>query len=296
MNPEKIGMIGLGTMGWQMAANLCRAGHSVLAYDIEVPRREKFSREFSTEAPRCLADLAAASIVITMLPNGAVVRQALTDGGDASLVNTLEPGSVVLDTTSSVPAGTREMGALLARRGVGMVDAGVSGAVVGATEGNLVFMIGGEDAAVERVQPVLSILGKRMFRMGPLGSGHAMKAMNNLVSAAGFAAACEALIIGRRVGLDPAAMIEVFNASTGRNFSTEKSMGKIAAGTFDTSFSLGLFAKDVKIAADLADEAAFPSPMSHAVCDWMAEARDNLGGERDHTVAYTYWDAKRTRE
>ncbi len=134
-----------------------------------------------------------------------------------------------------------------------------------------------------------------MFCLGPLGAGHTMKAMNKLVSAAGFAAACEAVIAGQRAGLDPAAMIEVFNASTGRNFSTEKSMGKIVARTFDAGFSLGLFAKDVKIAADLAQAEGCPSPISRTVSEWMAEARDALGGEHDHTLAYTYWDTKRIR-
>jgi 3-hydroxyisobutyrate dehydrogenase len=291
MTKETIGFIGIGTMGWEMAAHLARAGHEVIAYDLDAARRERFAREFSTRQPAGLADLARASILITMLPNGAVVRQVLTEGGASSLAERLQPGSVLLDTTSSVPAGTRELGALLARRGVAMLDAPVSGGRIGAVQADLVFMLGGEDAAaIERVTPILAPMGKRVFRTGPLGSGHAMKAMNNFVSCAGFAAACEALIIGQRFGLDPAVMVDILNVSTGRNFSTERSMQRIVDRSYNGTFKLGLFTKDVKIAADMADEMGVAGPISHMAYQWMAEALERIGGEGDHTTAYAYWE------
>ncbi len=293
MGHDTIGVIGIGSMGWQMAAHLVRGGLQVLAYDADRERCERFAREFSTRQPTSVRDLAGASVVMTMLPTGAIVRQVLTDGGEASLVNTLLPGSVVLDTTSSVPAGTRELGAMLARRGVAMVDAPVSGAVTGATEGNLVFMIGADDpASIEKVIPLLSLLGKRMFRTGPLGSGHAMKSMNNFVAGAAYAASCEALIIGQKYGLDPGTMIDILNVSTGRNHATERNMKKIVERTFNGTFQLGLFTKDLKIAAEMADTMGVAAPISHLIHDWMAEARDNIGGTGDHTTAYLYWEQK----
>ena len=293
MNGQKIGFIGIGNMGWQMAGHLARAGHAVLAYDVDAALCARFAKEFSTRQPAALGDLAQSSVIITMLPNGAVVRQALTEGGEASLANTLAPGSVLLDTTSSVPDGTRELGALLAKRGIGMVDAPVSGGRVGAVDADLVFMIGTNDEwALERVKPILCVMGKRMFRLGPLGAGHVMKSMNNFVSGAAYAASCEAFIIGQRYGLDLQAMLDVLNVSTGRNFSTERTMHRIVKRTFDDTFKLGLFTKDLKIAADIANAAGVAAPISHLVHEWMAEARDALGGEGGHTTAYKYWEKR----
>ncbi len=117
-----------------------------------------------------------------------------------------------------------------------------------------------------------------------------MKAMNNLVSGAGFAAVCEAVIVGRRYGLDPAAMMEVLNASTGRNFTTENNLEKIVTRAFDGTFALGLFAKDIGIAAAMADAMGVASPLSHLVHRLMAEARDALGGDGDHTTAILHWE------
>ena len=294
---ETIGFIGIGTMGWQMAAHLARAGHTLLAYDVNAGTREQFAKEFSTRRPAGPGDLADASIVITMLPNGAVVRQVLTEGGTVSLAERLKPGTIVLDTTSSVPAGTIELGALLAKRGIALLDAPVSGGRIGAADADLVFMLGGNDApAIERIKPVLAAMGKRVFRTGPLGSGHAMKSMNNFVSGAGFAAACEALIIGRRYGLDPSVMVDILNVSTGRNFSTERSMQRIIDRTYKGTFKLGLFTKDLKIAADMAGHAGVAGPIAHATYRWMAEALEHIGGEGDHSTAHAYWEKQPKRE
>jgi 3-hydroxyisobutyrate dehydrogenase len=288
---ETIGFIGIGTMGWPMAGHLVRAGYAVRAYDSDATRRQAFAQEFGTPPTTTPADLASSSMILTMLPTGPIVRQVLTEGGDASLAATLRPGSVVLDTTSSEPAGTRALGEILARRGVSLVDACVSGAQKGAIEANLVFMMGADDeAAVARVTPVLSVLGKRIFRTGPLGAGNAMKALNNFVSGAGFIAVCEAMIVGKRFGLDPAVMMEVLNASTGRNFTTEHSMHRIVNRSFDTNFQLALFTKDLKIAAEMGEEAGPPSPLTTLVHTKMAEARDVLGGSSDHTLAFTHWE------
>jgi 3-hydroxyisobutyrate dehydrogenase len=291
--PASVGFIGLGHMGYAMAANLARRGHTVCAWDRDTGARARFAAEFSMPAPANLGELAAADIVITMLPTGAVVREVLEGGGAVSLVNTLRPGSIVIDTTSSVPDGTKALGAALAARGVAMIDAPVSGARKGALDGTLVFMIGGDDeAALVRATPALAAMGTRLIRTGPLGSGNAMKALNNFVSAAGFAAACEALVIGGQFGLDPAVMTEVLNLSTGRNFSTEVSLPRIVARNFKGTFTLGLFTKDTRIAAEMADAAGVTAPISHLVYARMAEAVEKLGGDGDHTTAQLHWETQ----
>ena len=285
-----IGFIGLGNMGSHMAAHLVKAGYDVLAYDVDPERKAAFAEEHGTTLPETPADLAGASVILTMVPTGAIVRAVLNEGGEKSLLAGLKPGSLVIDTTSSPPDSTRELGADLARHGVLLIDAPVSGGWMGARDANLVFMMGGDDeAAVERAATVLGHLGKRIFRLGKLGAGHVMKSMNNYVSAAAYVGACEALIIGQQYGLDPAMMVEVFNVSTARSFATETSIKRIIAGNDSRNFALDLFTKDIKIAVDLADARSVKAGVTHAVYDRMVEARDAIGGYGDHTKAYAFW-------
>jgi len=289
---ERIGFVGLGHMGHPMAGHLVRHGYRVLAWDHDAGARGRFATESATAPLADAGELASADVLITMLPTGEAVRQVLTDGGAASLVDTLRAGSLVIDTTSSEPENTRTLGAMLARRGVAMVDAPVSGARKGAMEASLVFMIGGDDAAVDRACAVLSVMGSRLIRTGPLGSGHAMKALNNFVSAAGFAAACEALVIGRQFGLDDAVMVEVLNQSTGRNFATKVSLPRIVSRDFNGTFSLSLFTKDTRIAAAMAEAGGVTAPISQLVYARMAEAVEHLGGDGDHTTAMLHWETQ----
>jgi 3-hydroxyisobutyrate dehydrogenase len=195
--------------------------------------------------------------------------------------------------SSSDPPGTRELGAALEELGVALVDAPVSGGVPKAESGTLAIMVGGGDeGAVERARPLLEILGERLFRTGPLGSGHAMKALNNYVAAAGFTAASEALIVGHRFGLDPAVMVEVLNASTGRNFSTEFTLvHHVLPRTFATGFALGLLAKDVAIAADLGEAVDAEAPLSRLLRQLWAEAAESEGADVDHSAALRHWEA-----
>jgi 3-hydroxyisobutyrate dehydrogenase len=175
--------------------------------------------------------------------------------------------------------------------GVALVDAPVSGGTKGAQDGTLTIMIGGDDeAAVARAKPILECMGKRLFDTGPLGSGHAMKALNNYVAATGFAAASEALIVGERFGLDPKTMVDIMNVSTGRNFSTENTIkGQVLTRAFASGFALGLMAKDVKIAADLAAGLDLDAPILRLASARLGDAAGAVGGGKDHTVAYSFW-------
>src|SRR5690606_24072605 len=190
--PLAVGFIGIGTMGWPMAANLVKAGHAVTVLDADAARAARFAAEHGATAAADAATLGrTVDVVVTMLPDGRQVRQAITgaSAGGASLLSALKPGSVVVDMSSSDPVGTRELGAVLREAGVRLVDAPVSGLAPKAQAGTLTIMVGADDDAdVERVRPLLEAMGERLFRCGTLGCGHAMKALNNVVAATAFTA------------------------------------------------------------------------------------------------------------
>jgi 3-hydroxyisobutyrate dehydrogenase len=291
---SRIGFVGIGNMGWPMAANLARAGFPLSVFDADRARAQRFAAEFGATAASSLAELGrAADIVVAMLPTGAIGRQALLEGERGALAAALAKGTVVVDMSSSEPVGTQALGAALAGRGVALVDAPVSGGVPRAAAGTLTLMIGGDDAPIARARPALEAMGKQLFRTGPLGSGHAMKALNNYVAAAAFVASTEALRVGRRFGLAPETMVDIMNASTGRNFNSEMTLKQhVISGAYATGFQLGLMAKDVQIAADLADGIAIDAPLARLVRTLWADARENLGERADFTAAVKHWQRR----
>jgi 3-hydroxyisobutyrate dehydrogenase len=293
-----VGFVGIGNMGWPMAANLVRGGHAVVVYDIDGERADRFAAEFGAGRAGSLAELAGAvDRVVTMLPTGHIVRRVMLEMEQGGLAGVLSAGSLVIDMSSSDPIGTRDLGEALAKRGIVLVDAPVSGAVPRAKDATLTIMIGGDDkAAIERTRPVLSAMGNHIFETGPLGSAHAMKALNNYVAAAGLAAACEALIAGRRFGLDGSAMVDIMNVSSGRNFSTEMFLKHLMEDeAYAPGFALALMAKDIKIAADLADGLSLDLPMLRFTDErWRAAVR-TVGGEKDNMSVYGLWDDEARR-
>jgi len=285
----KVGFVGLGTMGWPMSANIARGGYHVVGLDADPDLAQRWATERGQTAatgPEAFADV---DVVVTMLPNGAVVRKAILDGG---IADALPDGAVVMDMSSAEPSATLSLAPELEQRGVALVDAPVSGARPKAIDGTLTIMLGGEDEAViDKVTPILETMSANIFRTGPLGSGHAMKALNNYVGGAGFVAACEALVVGTKFGLDPAVMIDIINVSTGRNFNTEVVMKEqVIDRKFSSGFSLGLLAKDVKIAADLARTVRMDAPLTRLVNDRYSLARESLGATSDCTEALKSWD------
>ncbi|HJQ83378.1 MAG TPA: NAD(P)-dependent oxidoreductase, partial [Candidatus Binatia bacterium] len=196
----------------------------------------------------------------------------------------LRAGAVLVDMGSSAPVGTVALGKELASRGVGMLDAPVSGGVARAEAGTLAIMVGGDAALLARCRPILAAVGGRIFATGGLGSGHAVKALNNLVSATGLVAAAEALLAGRRFGIDPGVMLEVFNASSARNDSTERKFGPfVFSRSFDSGFALDLMVKDLGIALDLAGATGVPLRLGAACRDVWLAAQAALGAGADHT-------------
>jgi 3-hydroxyisobutyrate dehydrogenase len=273
-----------------MARHLARAGYRVLAHDLDARALALAREETGAEAPGSLASIAErCDAVITMLPDGHAVR-AVTLHAEGLLAG-FAAGAVLIDMSSSSPVGTRELGERLAARGVGMIDAPVSGGVRKAEDATLAIMVGGEAQTIERCRRVLETMGKQIFLTGPLGSGHAMKALNNYVSAAGLAAAVEAVLAAARFGLDPGKVVDVLNASTGMNNSTLNKFHRyILSRAFDSGFSLDLMVKDLKTALEVAHSSGTPAPLAEACVAAWSEAQAALGPGLDHTAVVRYWE------
>ncbi|KAB2920870.1 MAG: NAD(P)-dependent oxidoreductase [Hyphomicrobiaceae bacterium] len=280
-----IGLIGLGNMGVPMSACLLRAGYHVLGYDISATNAERFSAQKGARRAAGIEDVGrACRIIILMLPDGNVVREVvLGNDSKGGLAAVCAEGTVLVDMSSSAPTGTRELGEDLAKRGLTLIDAPVSGGVKRAVSGTLAIMAGGDKSAIAKVQPVLEAMGKPI-ETGPLGSGHAMKALNNYVSAAGLVAACEALAVAERFGIEPDTIVKVLNSSTGRNNSTENKLNQfIISRTFNAGFTVALMRKDLATAVDLAKATNATMPLADTLLALWAEAEKRLGGAADHT-------------
>jgi 3-hydroxyisobutyrate dehydrogenase len=283
----RVGFVGLGNMGWPMARHLVEGGVAPMVLDAEPGRAAAFAREVGGRAAGDLPGLAReVEIIITMLPNGDVVR-AVVLGDDArpGLIDGLGQNSLLVDMGSSDPRVYPAIEEALRRRGAEMVDAPVSGAVTGAKAGTLTIMAGGNAAAIDRALPLFHLVGKQVFRTGALGSGQAMKALNNLASAGAFILTLEVLLIGQRFGLDPALMTEILNVSTGRNNATDKKiLPHVLSRRFDSGFALALMAKDLTTAFGLTESTATPSIFAGPTLEAARAALDALGPDADHTA------------
>lgn len=280
-----VGFVGVGNMGWPMAANLLKGGFTVGVADARREVADNFVQQLGGTAPDTLAQLAAMSdVVVTMLPTSAHVAAVLAEGDDHVLAG-LKPGSIVIDMTSGQPAVTQKLAERLAEVGAVLIDAPVSGGVSRARTGELAIMVGGPAEAIERARPVLAAMGTTITRCGEVGAGQAMKALNNLVSAGGFLIGIEALLIGQKFGLDPGLMTDVLNASTGMNNSTQKKFRQfVLSRGFDSGFSLDLMVKDLSIALEMARGGAVPAPFAAQCRELWAAAASLLGPGQDHTA------------
>lgn len=289
---SKVGFIGLGNMGGPMVRNLAKAGHDVVVYDQNDEVLAATAGEIGGTAARSPADFQDVEAVVTMLPTSKIVATALFDW-EEGIPSQLRPGTVIIDMSSSDPTETVKLGRRLAAFEVELVDAPVSGGVAKATDGTLSIMLGADsEAAAQRAVPIVETMSAKIFRTGNVGTGHAMKALNNFVAAAATTAACEALVAGGRFGLDPQVMVDIFNASTAQSFVTTHVLSEHVVGKkYASGFGLGLYAKDVGIAKTLTEEMKQDAPVCAAVSSTMNAALEELGNV-DHTAAMQYWEKR----
>ncbi|MEL7469736.1 MAG: NAD(P)-dependent oxidoreductase [Pseudomonadota bacterium] len=274
----RIGFIGIGKMGAPMALRLAGAGHPVTVFDASQEAVAAIAgTEGITAAPTLEDAVRGAEIIVTMLPNGAIVRSVVE-----ACMAAMADGAVLVDMSTSYPLETTALQDVLPES-VALVDAPVSGGVWRAEIGTLTLITGGEEAVVNRIEPALSAMGT-VVRTGRLGSGHAMKLLNNYLSASGLAAASEAVLIGRKFGLDPDVMADVFNGSTGMNNATKVKLKQhINNGAFATGFTMGLMSKDLTLARKLSEDMDVGAKGLSAMQELFAEAVEDLGENSDHS-------------
>jgi 3-hydroxyisobutyrate dehydrogenase len=279
---QRIGFIGLGMMGTPMAHCLAKAGFQLFVADADAARVTALAGKAQPLTPDNAASLDA---LITMLPNSAIVEDALLGGG--AWARRLPRGAVVLDMSSSEPERSRRLGATLAGLGLDYLDAPVSGGVGKAQAGTLAILVGGEAAVLERCRALLQAMGGSVLHIGAAGAGHAAKALNNYVSAAGLVATVEALQIGARFGIDPAVMTAVLNASSGRSNTSENKVKQfMLSGSYASGFALQLMNKDLKIAHALSDNVGYPMRLGTVCAAMWDEAARRSTPATDHTEMY----------
>ena len=288
------GFIGLGKIGYPMAAHLYASGGRLTVYDL-VPEQ---TRRFATEHPGSIAAtglgaFSEAAVVLTSLPDStavdSVIRGTATETG---LIDILAAGSAVIDLSSAQPMRSRALARELGERGLHFLDAPVSGGVTRALDGSLTIMVGGDAVRYEEHRDLLHQIGSTVTYVGEAGAGHALKALNNYVSASGLVATVEALLVGQEFGLDADVMVDVLNNSTGKNNTTENKVKQfMLSGAFNSGFSLELMAKDIRTAVQLGESLGWEMRLGRAVVGVWSDAADALPRTADHTEMHRYLQA-----
>ncbi len=276
-----VAFLGLGKMGHPMVGRLADAGYPVLAFDVSAEAVKAAAAHDGITGVSSLSELAGAGVVILMLPSSDVVEDVLIN---QHLLESLAEGTYIIDMSSSEPARTQELAKVAASHGVTLVDAPVSGGVSGAVKGSLTIMVGATEDQLAAVHPILATMGSRILRCGDVGAGHAVKALNNLMSAAHLLATSEAMVAAIDFGLDPAVVLDVINTSSGRSGSSENKWPNFVLNeAYNSGFGLRLMLKDTKIGLGIEQAAGTPSTLSELTVALWAKAADELPPDADHT-------------
>ncbi len=281
----KIAFIGLGDIGEPMAIHLARDPFDLVVWNRTSSKAEDFARNHKAKvAPTPAEAVSDAAVVITCLPSSVEVEAVLH--GDNGILDAMRKGSVLIDCTSGDPPTSRSIAAELGGRGVEFIDAPVSGGTSAAKAGTLTVMWGGEATVFERVRPVVEAFGKKIVHAGPVGSGDALKAVNNALLAVHILSTAEGLAILAKAGVDPKVALEVINASSGRSNSSENLIPqRVLTRAFPRTFRLALLEKDIAIAAVMAEDLHARTPVISLTAERFHEAREKLGETADHVEA-----------
>ena len=272
---KEIGFVGLGAMGSAMAPLLSKADFNVYGYDIKKP---KDNTEINIVTS--IKELSDKEVIIFMLPDGKIVNKVVQE-----LIK-FGTKSIMIDMSSSDPNDTLNLGNELSKKNIEFIDAPVSGGVARAITGELIIMVGGKEVTINKVNKILNVMGS-VKRAGPLGSGHAMKSLNNYVSAAGLIASFEALNTAKKYGIESKDFIAIINGATGKNNTTEVKLEKfVVSEKYNSGFALDLMIKDVSIADQLIKKMSSDNPLSKQVLEYLEKSYKIVGKNSDHTEVF----------
>ena len=276
--PDRVGFIGIGNIGTLMSLNILRAGYPLVVYDI-VPSQMEPLLGAGAEPATSPRDVASrCQTILLSLPNSPIVEQVTL--GEGGIIEGAATGAIVVDLTSGNPPHTAEICARLTERGIHFIDAGVSGGLPGAEAATLGIMIGGDGEVFERVRPILEKIGTNLFHMGPIGSGHMTKALNNYLAATNLAAASEALVVATKAGLDPEKVVAAFNASSGRSRATEERIPNfVLKGDFSHrgGMAMDLIVKDLATACGIGKDQGVPMFVANLMHQLLMRISDEIG-------------------
>mgnify|MGYP000861264053 FL=1 len=283
-----IGFIGLGVMGKHMAANLLRAGYQLTVYDLN-PAAVKLLADQGATPTSCIRDVAAqADVLLTMVPNSPQVKEVLLAEGGA--IESLRPGSVVIDMSSINPVASREIAAALAEKGISMLDAPVSGGEPKAIDGTLAFMVGGPEELVEKYRPLLEKMGSSVVRCGDIGAGNVTKLCNQIIVAVNIAAVSEAMMLGQMAGVAPEAIFEAIRGGLAGSTVMNAKVPMMMKHDFQPGFRVDLHIKDLNNVVDAARSVDAPIPLTQQVLEMMKVLHHDGCGSMDHSALIHYFE------
>jgi 3-hydroxyisobutyrate dehydrogenase/2-hydroxy-3-oxopropionate reductase len=280
--PQKLGFIGLGIMGYPMAKNLLKAGYSVTVHNRTRRKAEELAGNGAAVADSPAEVGRRASVIFLCLGDSDSVSQAAEQ-----LLESLQPGSIVVDCTTISPTVSRAIGKRFRERGIAFLDAPCSGSKAGATNGTLTFMVGGDREAFERVGEYLRAMGEKIFYLGGPGMGLQAKLTQNLVGALIYQAMAEGFVLARKAGLAPSSVLEVLQASVARAPMIDAKLPAVLARRFEPNFSLKWMHKDLGLMLDSGRELGVPLPVTSLVHELFGASVAMGHGEEDFAAAIT---------
>ncbi len=285
---KKIGFIGLGIMGKPMAMNLLKAGYALTVYDI-VPERVKELVAAGAKAVASSKDVAKQSeIVITMLPNSPHVKEAVLSSG--GVLEGAKSGTILIDMSSIAPLASKEIAEKVAKKGVVMLDAPVSGGEPKAIEGTLAIMVGGPQETFDQVKDILGVMGTSVTRVGEIGSGNITKLANQIIVALNIAAMSEAMVLAAKAGVDPEKVFEAIRGGLAGSAVLNAKMPMVLKGNFKPGFRIELHIKDIANALDTAHEVGVPLPLSSGVMEVMQALKADGKAADDHSGIIQFYE------
>jgi len=277
--PLRVGFIGLGIMGEPMARNCLRAGYPLTVWNRTRAKMERLLAEGAAAGAGCAEVAGRSDVTVTMVSDSPDVRQVIL--GDGGIIEGARPGSAVVDMSTISPEVTRHIAARLAERGIGLLDAPVSGGQAGAVAGTLSIMVGGEPEVFARCREVLAAMGRNIVHVGPSGMGQVTKLCNQITCALTLLAVCEGLAFGAKMGVDLNKMVEAIGGGAARSWQLENHSPKILAGDFAPGFMVRLMHKDLRLALEGAGESGAVLPGTALVHQLFTAAQAAGAGEQD---------------